>query len=39
VPHFVGSCGKGFYDLGIEEEEERKSGELEMELEPTSIDI
>jgi hypothetical protein len=36
---FVGSCGGGFCDLGMEEEEDRKSGELETELEPTPVDI
>jgi hypothetical protein len=29
VPRFVGSCGRGFCDLGIDEEEKRNSGELE----------
>jgi hypothetical protein len=36
---FVSSYGGDFYDLGIEEEEERKSGEVGMELEPALVDI
>jgi hypothetical protein len=36
---FIGSCDGGFYDLGIEEEEERKMGELGTELEPAPVDI
>jgi hypothetical protein len=39
MPHFVRSCGGGFYDLGMEEEEESKSANLGMELEPVSVDI
>jgi hypothetical protein len=36
---FVSSCGGDFYDLGIEEEEERNSEELETELESALVDI
>jgi hypothetical protein len=36
---FVGSDGGGSCNLGIEEGEEMKRGELGMELEPASIDI
>jgi hypothetical protein len=32
-------CGGGFYDLGREEEEEMKSAEFRMELEPVPVDI
>jgi hypothetical protein len=34
VSRFVGSDGGDFYDLGIEEEGERNSGELRTKLEP-----
>jgi hypothetical protein len=39
VPRFVGSCGGGFCDLEIEEEEKTDSGELGTKLEPVSVDI
>jgi hypothetical protein len=39
MPRFVGSCSGGFYNLGIEEEEKRNSGELGMELESAPLDI
>jgi hypothetical protein len=39
VSHFVSSGGGDFYDLGIEEEEERNSGELGMKHEPEPVDI
>jgi hypothetical protein len=39
VSRFVGSGGGDFCDLGIEEEEERNSGDLGTKLEPTPVDI
>jgi hypothetical protein len=39
VSLFVGSYSGDFCDLGIEEEEERNSGELGTEFEPAPIDI
>jgi hypothetical protein len=39
VPLFAGSCGRGFCDLGKEEEELSKSADLGTELEPAPVDI
>jgi hypothetical protein len=39
VSCFVISCDGDFCDLGIEEEEERNSGELGTKLEPAPLDI
>jgi hypothetical protein len=39
VSHFVGSNPRDFYDLGIEEEEERNNRDLGMKLELTPVDI
>jgi hypothetical protein len=39
VSCFVVSDDGDFYDLGIEEEEERNSGELGMKLKTTPVDI
>jgi hypothetical protein len=39
APRFVSSCSGGFCDFGMEEEDERKSGELGTELKPVSVDI
>jgi hypothetical protein len=39
MPRFICSCGGGFYELGMQEEEKRKSGESGTEVEPASIDI
>jgi hypothetical protein len=32
MPHFIDSCGEGFCDLGMEEEEEMKYSEFGTEL-------
>jgi hypothetical protein len=39
MPRFIGSCIRGFCDLGMEEEEERKSADLKIELESALVDI
>jgi hypothetical protein len=39
VSRFVGFDSGDFCDFGIEEEEERNSGDLGMKLEPTPVDI